>query len=473
VMTFPNGAPFPDEASLPSELVETRPSFATIRDTFTFDRMETVLAAPVDDTLPPEIRTGPADKSRIPNRLLLTIAAAALLTAALVIGGALIFSTREPVPDQPVVVAAVSGEATVRSRDQEPARLKSGITLPELDSHLIIETADGASTRLQIPEIGLALTLGGGSTLWLDPPAEEGHEQAVKITLAQGSLLVQRGITDAEPVPIYTAMPRVRAVLSGSLLGMQFDETRETFTADCLQGPCEIYGKAGSQPVSRCQRSVLLEGGLMASPVDIRGIDWQPVVGPGISDADLCLDIAPTPIAVIDRFEVSDRQVTYHQQGDLVFTWTASNAASGIIQNGTQVDIDPADLDEGSIALPIASLEIGLHSFTLNVEDSSGAARISAPVDVEVTAARCLLLDDIDLLAQPPKRGEDYPPVAVPVGPPESPEVILLGRAPGSVPWVQVAYDDLDALAKTGWLPVDQIDCPAGTSITGLIIVEP
>ncbi len=475
VMALPASAPYPDEHSMPSELVETRPSFATLSESFTHDRMETVLARPIGDMPLPDIRSGARDKPepRIPNRLLLTIAAGLLLTAALVIGGALIISAREPTPNQPVVVAAISGEATVKSRDQESIPLKPGIDLPALDSHLAVETADGASARLQVPEIGLALTLGSGSILWLDPPAEESDEQAVKITLAQGSLLVQRGAAAAGPVPVYTAMPRVRAVLSGSLLGVQFDETRQAFTADCLQGPCEVYGRAGSQPMGRCQRSVLDEGGMMAAPFDTRGTNWQPMSGSGISNADLCLDVAPTPIAMIDRFEVDARRVTYHRQGDLEFTWAASNAVSGVIRDGLSIEIEPTDLDEGSASLPISSLGVGLHSFTLTVEDAFGAARTSAPVEVEVTAARCTLLEEAALLTLPPEPGQELNPDAAPVDPPESAAVILLGRAPGSVPWAQVAYDDLDTLALTGWLPVDQLDCPADISITGFIVVEP
>ncbi|MBN1122058.1 MAG: serine/threonine-protein phosphatase [Anaerolineae bacterium] len=474
VMTLPVSAPYPDERSMPSELVETRPSFATIRDTFTYDRMETVLARPIGDMLPPDIQDGVKDKPepKVPNRLLLTIAAAILFAAALIVGAVLLFGAHEPPPDQPVVVAAVSGEATVKSRDQEPVPLKPGTDLPALDSHLIVETADGASARLQVPEIGLALTLSGGSTLWLDPPVEESNEQAVKITLAQGSLLVQRGATDAGPVPVYTAMPRVRAVLSGSLLGMQFDETRETFTADCMQGPCEVYGKVGSQPMARCQRSILDTGTTMTTPFDIRGIDWDPVAGSGISDTDLCLGIAPTPVAVIDRFEVNTRQVAYHQQGNLEFTWAAADAVSGIIQDGLSIEIEPTDLNEGTTSIPISSLGVGLHSFTLTVEDSFGAARTSAPVEVEVTAARCTLLDDATLLTLPPEAGQELNPDAEPVEPPDSAEAVLLGRAPDSVPWVQVAYDNLDTLSMTGWLPVDQLDCP-DISITRFVVVEP
>ena len=212
------------------------------------------------------------------------------------------------------------------------------------------------------------------------------------------------------------------------------------------------------------------EDGTMSNPATIRGIDWEPLAA---SSSDLCLEIEPTPAAAISRFDVSTHQVTYHQTGDLEFTWETSGAVDGTIQNGVSIVLAPADLADGSFALEIASLGIGQHSFTLEIEDSYGLLQASSPIDIDVTPAVCNLINGAIPQSLPPESGQPTNPDAIAVDPPVSSEVILLGRAPDDIPWIQIAYDDLDTLTLTGWLPADQVDCPPDIDIDSFSIVEP
>ena len=204
------------------------------------------------------------------------------------------------IPDVPTGFAyVVDMEGTVSSEipGSSPVQIAPGDFL---------QTGVGSLIRVGSGHVRLALPAGSGE-VYLGENTILGLDRVVDPTQGVTSTLLTlgkgRALAVASPLPGTTftiqAPTTTRAEVTGTIIGIEYDEITQRFEVDCLEGNCRIVGLSRAAEMAACENYFLVSMGIPNGPNPTRNALWQSIAGDVVPDASICgvqeVEQGPTP----------------------------------------------------------------------------------------------------------------------------------------------------------------------------------